>query len=118
MKRAATVYVKGIPAAVITEHAPAGSEGAYTLQYLPEYLELPARQAGPVSLRLPRRAEPYVSDHLFPYLESILPEGEFARNVAREWGMDPRDRFGLLLVLAGTDTLGDVTVKPRSTTES
>ena len=105
--REATVYVKGKAAARLWEQRSAGGV-VFHLQYLPEYLRL--EDAGSISLTLPRRAEEYQSGHLFPYFESILPEGDFARRVCRERHLDTADRFGMLLALAHTDVLGDVTV--------
>ena len=81
------------------------------LCYLPEYLALP--DAGSVCMALPRRKRAYESESLFPYFESILPEGDFARRVCREGLLDRDDRFGMLLALAHTDALGDVTVVER-----
>ena len=61
--RQALVYVKGIPAARLAEHGPAGTANAYELTYLPEYLA--RRDACPVSQLLPLRRAPYRSAHLF-----------------------------------------------------
>ena len=109
--RSAIVYVKRIPAAELTEERRPGGGATYVLRYLPEYLERDG--AGSVCTGMPRRKEAYVAEKLFPYFESILPEGDFARRVCREGRLDPHDRFGMLLVLAHTDTLGDVTVEER-----
>lgn len=109
MMRKAEVYIKGVPAALLVEHAPSGTENAYELTYLPQYLE--RQDASPVSLRMPLRQAPYRSAALFAYFESLLPEGEPARKLCRDFHLDPADRFGLLLKLAGHDAIGDTTVK-------
>lgn len=114
--RQATVYVKKVPAAVLTQRGAEGTPGAFSLQYLPEYVARAG--AGAISVRLPRRSEPFESPTLFPFFESLLPEGEFARQLCREARLDPHDRFGMLLTLAGTETLGDVTVQRRKETEN
>lgn len=108
--RKALVYVKGTAAAELTENVQRGGR-VYRLRYLPEYLALP--DAGSVCMALPRRKRAYESESLFPYFESILPEGDFARRVCREGRLDRDDRFGMLLALAHTDALGDVTVVER-----
>lgn len=113
--RQATVYVKKVPAAVLVQQGAEGTPGAFSLRYLPEYL---AREgAGAISVRLPRRAEPFEAPTLFPFFESLLTEGEFARLLCREARLDPADRFGMLLALAGTETPGDVTVQRRKENE-
>ncbi len=107
--RQALVYIKGVPAARLVENGPAGTANAYELSYLPEYLV--RRDAYPVSQLLPLRRAPYRSAHLFAYFESMLPEGWHAELVGRGLHLDPADRFGLLLALAGQDAIGDVTVR-------
>lgn len=109
--RSAIVYVKQIPAAELTEERRPGGGTTYVLRYLPEYLALEG--VGSVCTGLPRRKEAYEADSLFPYFESILPEGDYARRVCKEGSLDPHDRFGMLLALAHTDTLEDVTVAER-----
>ncbi len=71
--RSAIVYVKQTPAAELTEERRPGGRATYVLRYLPEYLERDG--AGSVCTGLPRRKEAYEADSLFPYFESILPEG-------------------------------------------
>lgn len=106
--RSALVQVKGIPAAVLSETAPAGSETAFRLTYLPDYLARPS--ARPVSLILPLREEPYESAFLFPVFDNMLPEGEFRRRVCQVLHLDEQDSFGLLLALARHDSIGDITL--------
>ncbi|MGN0864871.1 MAG: HipA N-terminal domain-containing protein [Akkermansia sp.] len=104
----AIVYVKGTPAAVLTRHAQKGSRH-YELQYLPEYLEQPTCHM--VCYKMPPRQEPYYSEHLFPFFESLLPEGENLERICAELKLDEQDRFSQLLRLARHDTVGDVTVQ-------
>lgn len=108
----ATIYVKGIPAAVLTRHAQAG-ERHYELRYLPEYLaHAPCHM---VCYQLPPRAEAYYSEHLFPFFESLLPEGDNLERICRELKLDEHDRFSQLLRIARHDTIGDVTVREETT---
>ena len=104
----AIVYVKGVPAAVLTRHAQAGASH-YTMQYLSEYLA--KKPCYMVCYQMPPRPEPYFCDHLFPFFESILPEGENLERICRELKIDENDRFEQLLRLAGHDSIGDVTVR-------
>ncbi len=104
----AIVYVKGTPAAVLTRHSQAG-ERRFELQYLPEYLE--RTPCHTVCYQMPPRREPYYSEHLFPFFESLLPEGENLERICRELKIDEQDRFSQLLRLARHDTIGDVTVR-------
>lgn len=107
-KEKAIVYVKGTPAAVLTRHSQKGSRH-YELQYLPEYLEQPTCHM--VCYQMPPRQEPYYSEHLFPFFESLLPEGENLERICAELKLDEQDRFSQLLRLARHDTIGDVTVQ-------
>lgn len=106
--RKALVYVKGVPAAHLTEHGPSGTPGAYRLTYLAEYLANPA--ARPVSLLLPLQSEVYQSATLFPIFDNMLPEGDFRRRICRALHADAEDSFGLLLALARQDSIGDITL--------
>lgn len=106
--RKACVYIKGRPAALLEEHAPSGTPGAYRLRYLAEYLT--DSSASPVSLLLPLREEVYESPTLFPIFDNMLPEGEFRRRICRSLQADERDSFGLLLALAQRDSIGDITL--------
>ena len=107
-KEKVIVYVKGTPAAVLTRHSQKGSRH-YELQYLPEYLEQPTCHM--VCYQMPPRQEPYYSEHLFPFFESLLPEGENLERICAELKLDEQDRFSQLLRLARHDTIGDVTVQ-------
>lgn len=104
----AIVYVKNVPAAVLIKHSHPGKP-SYELQYLPEYLErTPCHM---VCYQMPPRAEAYRSEHLFPFFESLLPEGENLQQLCRKLKLDEHDRFAQLLQLACHDTIGDVTVQ-------
>ncbi|MBP5751348.1 MAG: HipA N-terminal domain-containing protein [Treponema sp.] len=64
----------------------------------------------PVSLTLPLREEVYVSNTLFPFFDGLIPEGWLLDVVERNWKLDGRDRFGLMLV-ACRDCIGDVRIE-------
>lgn len=63
-----------------------------------------------VSLTLPLRPEPYASKTLFSFFDGLIPEGWLLEVVTRNWKLDSRDRFGLLLV-ACRDGIGNVRVQ-------
>lgn len=107
-ERKATVYVKNKPAAVLVEHAQPGIR-RYELQYLPDYLE--QKPCFPISLRLSPRPAPYFAEHLFPFFQNMLPEGENKKLTCKACKLDEDDLFGMLVHLAKYDTVGDVTVQ-------
>jgi serine/threonine-protein kinase HipA len=62
-----------------------------------------------VSLTLPKREEPYISDILFPFFEGLIPEGWLMEIGIKNWKLNPKDRMGLLLHVC-TDCIGNVSV--------
>ena len=83
-------------------------DGTYRFRYDAAYLVDDTTE--PVSLTLPKRREPYTSDHLFPFFYGLTAEGANRQLQARLLGIDEDDAFGLLME-AGCDTIGSVTVK-------
>lgn len=103
--RKGNVYVKGIYAGILEE-----CDDGYRFCYDESYLDSP--EAYPVSLTLPLASEPYSSKTLFPFFDGIIPEGWLLNVVSRNWKIEPRDRFGLLLVSC-KDSIGCVSVEER-----
>lgn len=101
--RKAYVYVRNIFAGVLAE-----TDEGYSFWYDPEYL--PRDIAGAVSLTLPLSEETYTSKTLFSFFDGLIPEGWLLDAVSRNWKIDPKDRFGLLLV-ACKDSIGNVSIK-------
>lgn len=104
--RQCEVFVKGIYAGILKET----DSHVYIFEYDQRYLHddsLP-----PVSLTLPKRAEPYCSEYLFPFFFSLLSEGENRRFQSQLLHIDEDDDFGFLLETAQSDAIGSVTVKP------
>ena len=83
-------------------------DGRFRFQYDPDYLRDPAVTA--VSLTLPKREEPFFSDHLFAFFHGLLAEGSTRQLQCRLLQIDEEDAFGLLLA-TGRDTIGSVSVK-------
>lgn len=101
--RTAYVYVRNIFAGTLAE-----TDEGYAFTYDASYLQ--NNSASPVSLTLPLREEPYTSTTLFSFFDGLIPEGWLLGVVSRNWKIDVRDRFGLLLV-ACKDGIGNVTIE-------
>lgn len=100
--RSAEVYVNDVLAAILSE-----TDSGYSLIYNEEYLnsDLPS-----ISLTLPKQKEEYRSSVLFPFFDGLIPEGWLLDIAVNNWKINPKDRFGLLLVSAN-DPIGNVSVK-------
>ena len=103
--RSGRVYIQGKFAGVISE-----TDEGYTFGYEKAYLENPDAVA--VSLLMPLTENLYMSTVLFPFFDGLIPEGWLLNMVSRNWKINQRDRFGLLLA-ACRDCIGDVCVEPE-----
>lgn len=101
--RTAYIYVRDSFAGILSE-----TDSGYIFQYDEHYLSNSAAPA--VSLTLPRQSEPFFSRTLFAFFDGLIPEGWLLNMVAHNWKINPRDRFGLLLVSC-RDCIGAVTVR-------
>lgn len=101
--RTAYVYVRDAFAGILEE-----TDEGYSFRYTESYLSDSDNPS--VSLTLPKQAEPYFSRTLFPFFDGLIPEGWLLSVVSRNWKIDPRDRFGLLLV-ACKDCIGAVIIR-------
>lgn len=101
--RTAYVYVRNIFAGELKE-----TDEGYSFSYDESYLSLP--EASAVSLTLPLQANAYTSKTLFSFFDGLIPEGWLLSIVSRNWKIDSKDRFGLLLVSC-RDAIGNVTIK-------
>ena len=101
--RTGYVYVRNVFAATLEE-----TDEGYMLTYDDVYLQ--RGDASAVSLTLPLRIEPYKSKTLFSFFDGLIPEGWLLDVVSRNWKLDRKDRFGLLLV-ACKDAIGNVSVR-------
>ena len=99
--RTAYVYVRDAFAGTLRE-----TDEGFSFEYDAEYL---GGENPPVSLTLPKQAQPVLSETLFPFFDGLIPEGWLLDVVAHNWKIDPRDRFGLLLV-ACRDCIGAVSI--------
>ena len=101
--RTAYVYVRDTFAGTLKE-----TDAGYSFVYDSEYLAGEASTA--VSLTLPMQTEEYTSKTLFPFFDGLIPEGWLLNIVTENWKIEPKDRFGLLLV-ACKDPIGNVRIK-------
>ncbi len=101
--RKAYVYIQNIFAGVLSE-----TDEGYSFSYTSDYLS--RDDSGAVSLTLPLTEQTYTSKTLFSFFDGIIPEGWLLDAVSRNWKIDPKDRFGILLV-ACKDSIGNVSIK-------
>ncbi len=109
-QRNAVVRLDGTPVGTLYER---GREAVFT--YAPVWLA--RKDAVPISLTLPLRAEPYVYDGLHPFFENLLPEGWLLELSTKKLKIAKDDAFGLLLATCA-DCVGAVEILPVSDTEN
>lgn len=100
--RTAYVYIRNVFAGELCE-----TDDGYSFSYDKQYLNSEAASA--VSLTLPLSEETYTSKTLFSFFDGLIPEGWLLGIVSRNWKIDTKDRFGLLLV-ACKDGIGNVSI--------
>lgn len=99
------VYNNNILAGYLEKNA----EGKYTFRYHEDYL---ANRFNPsISLTLSRKQKEYHSDKLFSFFSGLLSEGVNKDIQCRLLKIDEQDDFTRLLLTAGNDTIGAITVK-------
>lgn len=101
--RNAYIYIQNIYAGILSE-----ADNGYIFTYDKDYLQNP--DAKPVSLTLPLQKEVYESKTLFPFFDGLIPEGWLLNVVSKNWKIDRKDRFGLLMAVC-KDSIGDVSVR-------
>lgn len=100
--RKANIYVNDLLAGILME-----TDQGYSFSYDDEYIASNGKQ---ISFTLPIRKEPYTSHILFPFFDGLIPEGWLLDIVTKNWKIDTKDRFGLLLVSC-KDSIGNVSVE-------
>ena len=101
--RSVQVYIRNVYAGELSE-----TDEGYLFSYDEKYRK--REDASAVSLTMPIRQEPYQSKTLFSFFDGLIPEGWLLGVVSRNWKIDVKDRFGLLL-LACKDCIGDVYIR-------
>lgn len=100
--RTVYVYVRGDFSGVLSE-----VDSGYSFTYDPAYLS--KQNPAPVSLTLPLQAESYLSKTIFSFFDGLIPEGWLLGVISRNWKIDTKDRFGILMV-ACKDPIGTVSI--------
>ncbi len=101
--RVAYVYVREAFAGILKE-----TDEGYSFKYDDNYLNESSNPA--ISLTMPKQESPYVSKNLFPFFDGLIPEGWLLDIVTHNFKLNPRDRFGILLV-ACKDPIGAVSIR-------
>lgn len=105
--RQGKVYYKDHFAGLITET----NEGDYVFQYDKTYVETFPNDF--VSFTMPVRNEAYSDNRLFPFFDSLIPEGWLLDIASKNWKINSNDRMGLLLACC-QNCIGAVSVIPIS----
>jgi len=95
--------------------APPGPKREFLFQYDPSWLE---RKAGlPLSVRLPKRAEPFGDEEARPFFANLLPEARVRDLIAGRLGVSTANDFKLLEALGG-ECAGAIALLPEGETPS
>ena len=105
--RSADVLWNGVLAGSLIEE----NADQYVFEYDLDYFHDPGRPA--ISLMLPKTKQIHTSQVLFPFFSNLLAEGRNRSLQSRLVGVSEDDDFGLLSVVAGSDTIGAITVVMR-----
>lgn len=101
--RTAYVFIQNVYAGTLSE-----TDNGYSFSYDENYLK--KEYALAVSLTLPLQTDAFESKTLFPFFDGLIPEGWLLNIVSRNWKIDHKDRFGLLLAVC-KDSIGDVSIR-------
>jgi serine/threonine-protein kinase HipA len=82
--------------------------GSYIFRYDERWLNDGSKP--PISLTLPKTNMEFQSSTLFPFFFNLIPEGVNKRLICTKKRIDFNDYFGILLEVAGGDTIGAVKI--------
>ena len=82
--------------------------GSFIFRYDEHWLNDSSKPA--ISLTLPKNKIEFQSSTLFPFFFNLIPEGVNKQLICRKKRIDRDDYFGLMLEVAGGDTIGAVKV--------
>lgn len=85
--------------------------GHYIFRYDDLYFANEAKP--PISLSLPKSRQEFHSEKLFAFFFGLLSEGINKDIQCRAYKIDEKDYFTRLLLTAGDDTIGAITIKPE-----
>lgn len=105
--RSAAVYFKNQLAGTLSQL----DNGRFVFQYDALWLNDSSKPS--ISLSLPKNKAEFQSPVLFPFFFNFIPEGANKHLLCFKKRIDSEDYFGLLLEVAGGDTIGAVNVVKR-----
>lgn len=106
--RALEIYRNQTLAGILTEK----NRRSYIFRYDDGYFHDTEKPA--ISLTLPKTQKEYRSEFLFPFFFNMLSEGVNRKLQSTLLRIDEDDSFGLLAATAQYDTIGAITVKPKT----
>jgi HipA-like protein len=104
MTRSVKVLNHGVMAGILEQ-----VEDGYRFTYDKAYLADSSRRA--ICLTMPKQAEIYTSEHMFPFFHGLLAEGVTKDLQCRQLKIDENDHFGRLSRTADSDVIGSVTIE-------
>ena len=102
--RTGHVYYKNQLAGVLSQL----DNGSFVFQYDEQWLNDSSKAS--ISLTFPKNKMEFHSSTLFPFFFNLIPEGVNKRLICSKKRIDLNDYFGILLEVAGGDTIGAVKV--------
>lgn len=102
--RTGHVYYKNQSAGMLSQL----DNGSFVFQYNEQWLNDSSKPT--ISLTLPKNKMEFRSSTLFAFFFNLIPEGVNKQLICRKKRIDLDDYFGLLLEVAGGDTIGAVKV--------
>lgn len=102
--RSGQVYFKNELAGVLSQL----DNGTYTFTYNEKWLADSSKPS--ISLTLPKIMLEFQSTTLFPFFFNLIPEGVNKQLICKKKRIDFDDYFGILLEVAGGDTIGAVKI--------
>lgn len=83
-------------------------DGSFIFRYDERWLKDSSKPS--ISLTLPKTKMEFQSSTLFPFFFNLIPEGVNKRLISSKKRIDFDDYFGILLEVAGGDTIGAVKI--------
>lgn len=102
--RTGQVYYKNQLAGTLSQL----DNGSFVFQYDEQWLYDGSKPT--ISLTFPKNKMEFQSSTLFPFFFNLIPEGVNKQLICRKKRIDLDDYFGILLEVAGGDTIGAVKV--------
>ena len=102
--RSGQVFYKNELAGTLTQL----DNGSFLFQYDQQWLNDSSKPS--ISLTMPKNKLEFQSSTLFPFFFNLIPEGVNKRLICSKKRIDLDDYFGILLEVAGGDTIGAVKV--------